>query len=110
MRKKRWLYPRDESHCRLSFLQRLDIMIDVAQALEYLHHDYSLPIVHRDLKPSNILLNEDRIPHVGDFGLARLIGEDHFASQMSTLGTFGYIAPVTKQTAINKIMPSRTNN
>ncbi|XP_020522687.1 putative receptor-like protein kinase At3g47110 isoform X2 [Amborella trichopoda] len=90
---ERWLYPQDGAHCRLSLLQRLDIVIDVAQALEYLHHSYSVPIIHRDLKPSNILLNEDMTAHVGDFGLARLIGDQNIASQTSTIGTIGYIAP-----------------
>ncbi|KAL4197774.1 hypothetical protein AMTRI_Chr04g252780 [Amborella trichopoda] len=90
---ERWLNPQDGAHCRLSLLQRLDIVIDVAQALEYLHHSYSVPIIHRDLKPSNILLNEDMTAHVGDFGLARLIGDQNIASQTSTIGTIGYIAP-----------------
>ncbi|KAL4198085.1 hypothetical protein AMTRI_Chr03g138420 [Amborella trichopoda] len=90
---ERWLYPQDHACCQLSFLQRLDIVINIADALEYLHHNYSVPIVHRDLKPSNVLLDEDMIAHVGDFGLARLIGEENFVTETSTIGTIGYIAP-----------------
>ena len=60
---------------RLSFRERLDIAIDVANALDYLHHQCDTLIVHGDLKPSNVLLDEDMVAHVGDFGLAKLISE-----------------------------------
>ncbi|KAL8103859.1 hypothetical protein AgCh_028158 [Apium graveolens] len=43
----------------LSFLEKLNISIDVASALNYLHHDCEVPIVHCDLKPDNILLDEE---------------------------------------------------
>ncbi|XP_006844322.2 probable LRR receptor-like serine/threonine-protein kinase At3g47570 [Amborella trichopoda] len=88
-----WLHNEDEAHCRLNLLQRLDILIDVAHALEYPHHDYLVSIVHCDLKPSNVLLDEDMTAHVGDFRIARLIGEQNFSGQTSTIGTIGYIAP-----------------
>ncbi|KAK3430796.1 hypothetical protein EUGRSUZ_E02351 [Eucalyptus grandis] len=45
-----------ESWLHLDILQRLNIMIDVASGLEYLHEGYSIPIVDRDLKPNNVLL------------------------------------------------------
>jgi LRR receptor-like serine/threonine-protein kinase FLS2 len=87
---EKWLYSQD--HC-LSVLQRLNIMIDVATTLEYLHYDYSTPIVHCDLKPSNILLDEDMIAHVADFGIAKLLGDDDSMMQTLTLATIGYMAP-----------------
>ncbi|XVF18711.1 hypothetical protein REPUB_Repub11eG0046300 [Reevesia pubescens] len=77
----------------LDILQRVDIMIDVASALEYLHSGQPTPIIHYDLKPSNILLDEDMVAHVGDFGIAKLLGEGDLMTQTMTLATIGYMAP-----------------
>nr|XP_027096859.1 receptor kinase-like protein Xa21 isoform X2 [Coffea arabica] len=77
----------------LNIKQRLDVMIDVACGLDYLHYGYSTPIVHCDLKPSNILLDQDMVGHVCDFGIAKLLGDEESVVQTKTLGTFGYIAP-----------------
>ncbi|XVE97059.1 hypothetical protein REPUB_Repub02eG0277900 [Reevesia pubescens] len=83
----------------LSLLQRVNIAIDVASALEYLHQHCQKPIVHRDLKPSNILLDNDMTAHVCDFGLAKFVLEatERFhlnqSSSAGLKGTFGYAAP-----------------
>ncbi|CAN6694732.1 unnamed protein product [Malus baccata var. baccata] len=87
---EKWLYSPNRS---MNILQRLDIMKDVALALEYLHHGYSKPIVHCDLKPSNILLDDDMVAHVADFGIARLIGGGDSMTETMTLATIGYMAP-----------------
>ena len=59
----------------LNLLQRINITIDVAYALDYLHHCYLMPVVHCDLKPSNILFDNDMIAHIGDFGLVKFLLE-----------------------------------
>ncbi|KAF9664518.1 hypothetical protein SADUNF_Sadunf16G0027100 [Salix dunnii] len=87
---EKWLY--SHNYC-LDIIQRVNIMIDVASALEYLHHGYSSPVVHCDLKPSNVLLDEDMVAHICDFGMAKLLGESESIAQTRTLATIGYIAP-----------------
>ncbi|XP_058747534.1 probable LRR receptor-like serine/threonine-protein kinase At3g47570 [Vicia villosa] len=87
---EKWLY--SNNYC-LNFMQRLNIMIDVASALEYLHHDSSIPVVHCDLKPTNVLLDEDMVAHVSDFGIAKLMDEGQSKTHTQTLATIGYLAP-----------------
>ena len=100
-----WLHPISrtnevpEKQKNLNLLQRLNIAIDIANALEYLHHHWNKPIVHCDLKPSNVLLDDEMIGHVSDFGLAKFLREatqEHFTNQSSSFGlrgTIGYALP-----------------
>ncbi|PHT80800.1 hypothetical protein T459_13815 [Capsicum annuum] len=85
-----WLY-KEESH--LNLIQRISIMLDVAMAIEYLHHGHNSPIVHCDLKPANILLDEDMVAHVGDFGISKILAVSKSMAHTETLGTLGYMAP-----------------
>ncbi|KAK5834024.1 hypothetical protein PVK06_017893 [Gossypium arboreum] len=87
-----WLHSKN---CFLDIKQRVDIMIDVAVAIEHLHNGYPTIIIHCDIKPSNILLDEDMVAHVGDFGIAKLLGEGEVMKQTMTLATIGYMAPET---------------
>ncbi|KAL1189113.1 LRR receptor-like serine/threonine-protein kinase EFR [Cardamine amara subsp. amara] len=99
-----WLQPEDleraNDHSRsLTPAEKLNIAIDVASALEYLHVHCHDPVAHCDVKPSNILLDDDLTAHVGDFGLARLLykyDRESFLNQFSSAGvrgTIGYAAP-----------------
>ncbi|KAE8665915.1 Detected protein of unknown function [Hibiscus syriacus] len=83
----KWLYTHNYS---LNFQQRLDIMIEVASAISYLHSKH---IIHCDLKPSNVLLDEDMVARVSDFSIAQLLDEGRAAVQTRTLATIGYMAP-----------------
>ncbi|PQQ08617.1 calmodulin-binding receptor-like cytoplasmic kinase 3 [Prunus yedoensis var. nudiflora] len=79
----------------LEFNQRLEIAIDVAHALTYLHLYAEKQIIHRDVKSSNILLTESMRAKVADFGFARLGPVDSEQTHISTKvkGTVGYLDP-----------------
>jgi Leucine-rich repeat (LRR) protein len=99
-----WLHPVHISDVtpetrNLDLVQRLNIAIDVASALDYLHNHCQVPVVHCDLKPSNVLLGDDMTACVGDFGLARFLPEASNqlpadeSSSVGLKGTIGYAAP-----------------
>ncbi|XP_031744066.1 calmodulin-binding receptor-like cytoplasmic kinase 2 isoform X2 [Cucumis sativus] len=75
--------------------ERLDIAIDVAHALTYLHMYNDAPIIHRDIKATNILITDKLRAKVADFGFARLVSEDSNVTHVSTQvkGTAGYLDP-----------------
>ena len=84
----------------LSLLQRLSIAIDVAYAVDYLHHQCQKPILHCDLKPSNVLLDSDMTARVGDFGLVKFlpkVSNQIESSSIGVRGTIGYTAPGKQQ-------------
>ncbi|CAN6812553.1 unnamed protein product [Brassica oleracea] len=99
-----WLHPGEVEEIfrpsrTLTLLERLNIGIDVASMLDYLHVHCHEPIAHCDIKPSNVLLDDDFTAHVSDFGLARLLlkfDQESFFNQLSSAGvrgTIGYAAP-----------------
>ncbi|KAK0597949.1 hypothetical protein LWI29_030118 [Acer saccharum] len=78
----------------LSWIDRLQIAVDAAHGLDYLHNGCKPPIIHRDLKPSNILLTENMQAKIADFGLSRVVNEEtHFQSTTRRAGTPGYLGP-----------------
>ena len=100
-----WLHPK-LAHQSLNFRQRLDIAVDVAFAMEYLHHGCGESIVHCDLKPSNILLDQDMVAHVGDFGLAKFLATSQTfqSTSLGVRGTVGYTPPGQCQNIFSNIL------
>ncbi|XP_021747239.1 probable LRR receptor-like serine/threonine-protein kinase At1g51820 [Chenopodium quinoa] len=78
----------------ISWRKRVEIAIDTAQGLDYLHHGCSPPIVHRDVKPANILLNKEFRAKVADFGFSKIFSAEYVSNlQTRVVGTLGYLDP-----------------
>ena len=78
----------------------------IAEAIHVAHEN---GILHRDLKPGNVLIDDDDEPHVTDFGLAKLVGDDSsLTASGATLGTPSYMPP--EQAAGNRSKVNRTSD
>lgn len=80
---------------RLNRPQRLvqlkDAMVQLCQAISYIHGH---GLIHRDLKPSNVMVDEERVVRLMDFGLAKFLADDSAMTGTGRLvGTFRYMAP-----------------
>jgi serine/threonine protein kinase len=81
---------------KLSISERLELFCHVCSAVEYAHRHL---IVHRDIKPSNILVTDDDVPKLLDFGIARILGEPTIDTKTETTLTMfraltpGYASP-----------------
>ncbi|XP_024186559.2 LEAF RUST 10 DISEASE-RESISTANCE LOCUS RECEPTOR-LIKE PROTEIN KINASE-like 2.4 isoform X1 [Rosa chinensis] len=89
----KYIYSKEGS-ITLSYRKMYEIAVGVAQGIEYLHQGCEMQILHFDIKPHNILLDENFIPKISDFGLAKLYPVNNsIVSSMAARGTLGYIAP-----------------
>ncbi|XP_020101768.1 dual specificity protein kinase shkB isoform X2 [Ananas comosus] len=76
---------------RLDWRRRINMALDVALGMNYLHH-CNPPIIHRDLKSSNLLVDKNWTVKVADFGLSRLKHET-FLTTNNGKGTPQWMAP-----------------
>ncbi|XP_022678609.1 cysteine-rich receptor-like protein kinase 42 [Setaria italica] len=94
IRRSRKLRPqKGERRGTLNWRQRFNIIVGMARGLAYLHQEFHVCIIHRDIKSSNVLLDDDFQPKIADFGLARLLPDDHSHLSTKFAGTLGYTAP-----------------
>ncbi|KAM3210272.1 hypothetical protein ACQJBY_064346 [Aegilops geniculata] len=78
----------------LSWVERVQIALDSARGLEYIH-EHTVPVyIHRDIKSANILIDKNTRAKVADFGLTKLTEVGGGTSlQTRVVGTFGYMPP-----------------
>lgn len=88
------LHSNDEYRMKLSWNTRMQMALEAARALEYLHEESEPPIVHRNFKSANILLDDELSIRASDCGLAPLIASGA-VSQLSgqLISAYGYGAP-----------------
>ncbi|CAL9005875.1 unnamed protein product [Prunus brigantina] len=100
----KYIYCKEGSN-PLSCMKMYEISLGVAQGIEYLHRGCDMQILHFDIKPHNILLDENFIPKISDFGLAKLypVGNT-IVSLTAARGTMGYMAPELFYTKLMSIV------
>jgi serine/threonine protein kinase len=77
-----------------SWDERIEIACHIARGILYLHEECEPQIVHCDIKPQNILMDENRLPKISDFGLSKLLKVDQSSKAFTDIrGTRGYVAP-----------------
>ena len=88
---------------KLPPLRAAQLLRTIAEAVDYAHR---LGVLHLDLKPGNVLLDEDGVPHVADFGLARRLDQGLAADNTEVSGTPSYMAPEQATAGVQNITPA----
>ncbi|KAK7293751.1 hypothetical protein RJT34_16624 [Clitoria ternatea] len=89
----KYIFSKEET-APLSYEKIYEISLGIAHGIAYLHQGCDMQILHFDIKPHNILLNDDFIPKVSDFGLAKLSPVNNSVVILTAArGTLGYMAP-----------------
>ncbi|XWS70434.1 hypothetical protein CRYUN_Cryun03dG0047900 [Craigia yunnanensis] len=90
---EKWIFKRNREEPLLDWGTRFNIAVGTAKGLAYLHEDCDAKIVHCDIKPENVLLDDNFIAKVSDFGLAKLMTREQSHVFTTLRGTRGYLAP-----------------
>ncbi|KAG4945083.1 hypothetical protein AAZX31_15G019300 [Glycine max] len=87
--------PQSKGYSPLSWITRVQIALDAARGLEYIHEHTKTRYVHQDIKTSNIFLDASFRAKISDFGLAKLVGETNEGEIAATkvVNAYGYLAP-----------------
>ncbi|KAL4296015.1 hypothetical protein GQ457_12G020190 [Hibiscus cannabinus] len=89
----KWIFERNKEEQLLDWGTRINIAVGTAKGLAYLHEDCDAKILHCDIKPENILLGDNFLAKVSDFGLAKLMTREQSHVFTTLRGTRGYLAP-----------------
>ncbi|XP_022730036.1 G-type lectin S-receptor-like serine/threonine-protein kinase SD2-5 [Durio zibethinus] len=89
----KWIFNRNREEPLLDWETRFNIAVGTAKGLAYLHEDCDAKIVHCDIKPENVLLDDNFLAKVSDFGLAKLMTREQSHVFTTLRGTRGYLAP-----------------
>nr|KYP72152.1 putative receptor-like protein kinase At5g39030 family [Cajanus cajan] len=91
---QRFLAPPEKKDVFLGWEKLQQIALGVARGIEYLHLGCDHRILHFDINPHNVSLDDDMVPKITDFGLAKLCPKNQSTVSMTAArGTLGYIAP-----------------
>ena len=91
---QRFLAPPDKKDAFLGWEKLQQIALGVARGIEYLHLGCDHRILHFDINPHNVLLDDNLVPKITDFGLSKLCPKNQSTVSMTAArGTLGYIAP-----------------
>jgi len=89
----KWIFNKHKREFHLDWNTRFNIALGTAKGLAYLHEDCDSKIVHCDIKPENVLLDDNFLAKVSDFGLAKLMTREQSHVFTTLRGTRGYLAP-----------------
>ncbi|PSS01121.1 G-type lectin S-receptor-like serine/threonine-protein kinase [Actinidia chinensis var. chinensis] len=89
----KWIFKKNKDEFMLDWNTRFNIALGTAKGLAYLHEDCDVKIVHCDIKPENVLLDDNFLAKVSDFGLAKLMTREQSHVFTTLRGTRGYLAP-----------------
>ncbi|KAF8025363.1 hypothetical protein BT93_F2261 [Corymbia citriodora subsp. variegata] len=89
----KWISKKCEASKILDWNTRFNIALGTAKGLAYLHEECEVKIVHCDIKPENVLLDDNFVAKVSDFGLAKLMSREESLVYTTLRGTRGYLAP-----------------